>query len=397
MKLLIVAGGGGHFVAALAVMQKLPKDWEIVVVGRQYALEGDTALSLEYQTCEKLGIPFETLTTGRLQRKFSARTLASLLKIPAGLNQARKILAKHNPDLILSFGGYVSVPIVAAAALSRLPIVVHEQTHHAGLANKLAAKFAAKICISWDDSQKFFPPEKTILTGNPLRKEFLSAQSLKPPHPAHAIIKKVLQNLPKGALITSHKKVPTIYITGGSAGAHGINILIEGCLERLLTKYKVVHQTGDASEYKDYDRLKSFSETLPEGLQKRYMLYKFIDSEKVADLLNEADLVISRAGINTVTELLFLGKPSLLIPLPYGQHNEQLTNALFVKKLGLAEIVEQDHIDSIFLQSRIDTMMQNLSSYRKNGEAARSLVRVDAAEKIAAVVNDVYSQKKNEN
>jgi UDP-N-acetylglucosamine--N-acetylmuramyl-(pentapeptide) pyrophosphoryl-undecaprenol N-acetylglucosamine transferase len=297
--------------------------------------------------------------------------------------------------MVLSFGGYVSAPIVVAAALSRLPIVIHEQTHHAGLANRLAAKFAVKICISWDDSQKFFPPEKTLLTGNPLRKEFLSAQSLKPPHPAHAMIKKVLQNLPKGALITTNRKTPTIYITGGSAGAHGINVLIEGCLERLLTHYNVVHQTGDASEYKDYDRLKLFAETLPEASQKRYTLFKFIEPENVADHLSEADLVISRSGINTVTELLFLGKPSILIPLPYGQHNEQQTNALFVKAQGLAEVIEQYHIDSNFLLARIDTMMQNLSTYKKHGETAKALIRIDAAEKIIAVVNDVYSQKKN--
>lgn len=397
MKLLIVAGGGGHFVAALAVIQKLPKAIQVVVIGRQFALEGDTALSLEYQTCQKLRIPFETLTTGRLQRKLSKQTLNSLMKIPAGLSQAGKILAKHKPDLILSFGGYVAVPIVAAAAFHRLPIIVHEQTHHAGLSNKFAAKFAARICISWDDSQKFFPPEKTVLTGNPLRKEFLSAQSLRPPHPAHAVIKKVLQNLPKGTLAVSKGKTPTIYITGGSAGAHGINVLIEGCLEQLLKKYNVVHQTGDASEFGDFDRLTRLVQTLPETLQKRYTIMKFIEPEKIADLYNEADLVISRAGINTVTELLYLGKPNLLIPLPYGQHNEQLTNANFVKAQGLGEVVDQTHIDSVFLQARIDTMMQNLQSYKKYGEAAKALVTVDAAEKIIGVVNDVYSQKKNQN
>lgn len=397
MKLLIVAGGGGHFVAALAVIQQLPKDWDILVVGRKYAFEGDEALSLEYQTCEKLGIPFQTITTGRLQRKLSKQTLSSLTKIPGGFMAARTMLSQFQPEIILSFGGYVSFPVVAAAVLQRIPIVLHEQTHHAGLANKFAAKFATKICISWPDSTTLFPPEKTILTGNPLRKEFLAAQSLKPPHPAHAVIKKVLQNLPKGTLAVSHKKTPVIYITGGSAGAHGINVLIEGCIEKLLQRYKVIHQTGDSQEYKDYDRLTQLREALPDALRKRYELHKFIETDKVADILYEADLVISRSGINTVTELLYLGKPTLFIPLPYGQHNEQLVNASFVKNVGLAEVVNQNTIDPIFLQTRIETMIQNLSTYKTHSEKAKSLVKKDAAENIIAVVIAAYEQTINKN
>jgi UDP-N-acetylglucosamine--N-acetylmuramyl-(pentapeptide) pyrophosphoryl-undecaprenol N-acetylglucosamine transferase len=396
MKLLIVAGGGGHFVAALAVIQELPKDWQIVVVGRKYALEGDTALALEYQTCQKLGIPFETLTTGRLQRKISKQTFSSLLKIPSGVNEARKLIAEHRPDIVVSFGGYVSVPVVMAAAFARLPIVVHEQTHHAGLANKLASKFAAKICVSWNDSEKFFPREKTILTGNPLRKEFLAAQSLKPAHPAHAMIKKVLQNLPKGTLAISNRKTPTIYITGGSAGAHGVNILIEGCIKRLLPRYRVIHQTGDAQEFGDYDRLEALRQTLPEELQKRYELHKFIEPNSVADILSQADLVVSRSGINTVTELMYLGKPTLFIPLPYGQRNEQQTNAEYVKQIGMAEIVNQNTINSLFLQTRIETMMQNIAQYKKNGDTAKELIKVDASQHIVDVIKDVYAQKDNQ-
>ena len=395
MKLLIVVGGGGHFVAALAVIQQLPKHWEILVVGRKYAFEGETALSLEYQTCQNLGIPFTSISTGRLQRKLSTQTIASLLKIPGGLLESGQLLSQFKPDIVLSFGGYVSFPIISAAALQRIPIVLHEQTHHAGLANKFAAKFAAKICISWPDSSKFFPQEKTILTGNPLRKEFLAAQSFKPPHPAHAMIKKVLQNLPKGTLAISNKKTPVIYVTGGSAGAHGINMLLEGCIERLLQKYKIIHQTGDSQEYKDFDRLSQLRETLPEALQNCYVLHKFIETEKVADILTEADLVVARSGINTVTELLFLGKPALFIPLPYGQHNEQQTNAAFVKELGMAEVVDQLTIDAIFLQTRIETMIQNLTIYKQHGLEAKSLVKKDAAEQIIAVVNQVYDQTIN--
>src|SRR6185437_3796515 len=145
------------------------------LVGREYAFEGDSALSLEYQTAKRLGLAFEPLTTGRIQRKFTKHTFGSLAKIPVGLTQAKKIITRFQPDIVLSFGGYVSVPVVLAAAANRVPIVIHEQTLQAGLANKIASRFAAKICISWEESAKYFPKNKIVLTGNPLRKEFLQS------------------------------------------------------------------------------------------------------------------------------------------------------------------------------------------------------------------------------
>src|SRR3989344_445253 len=327
MKLLIVAGGGGHFAPALAVIEKLPKDWELLVVGRKYVFEGDQSLSLEYQTATKLNIPFHALTTGRLQRKFTRYTINSLLKIPIGLSQATSILAKFKPDVVLSFGGYVSVPITLAASILRIPLVIHEQTLEAGISNKLIAKFAKKICISWEESRKFFPENKTILTGNPLRKEFemgdLRTDEFK-------------KSIP-------HIKVnePTIYITGGSSGSHAINVLIEGCIVKLLQKYNIIHQVGEATQFKDFERLSKLRESLSDELKVGYTLVKFIEPSKVADYLTASDLVISRSGMNTVTELMYFGKPSILIPLPYGQHHEQLKNAIFMKKLGLAEIAQQ--------------------------------------------------------
>src|SRR6185437_12483312 len=197
MKVLIAVGGGGHFSPALAVIKQMPKDWEVLLVGRKYTFEGDSALSLEYQTAQRLGLPFQTITTGRLQRKFTRHMFASLVRMPIGLAQAKKILATFKPDVVLSFGGYISVPVVLAAAAKRLPIVIHEQTLHAGLANKISAKFATKICISWEESANFFPKNKTVLTGNPLRKEFLAVS--------------VSQK-------KESDKLPLIYITGGSGG-----------------------------------------------------------------------------------------------------------------------------------------------------------------------------------
>lgn len=373
MRLLIAVGGGGHFSPALAVIDQFPKDWEILLVGRKYAFEGDDALSLEFTTAKRLGLPFVPLTTGRLQRKLSGKSVVSLLKIPVGGAQAVSILRNFKPDVVLSFGGYVSVPVVAAAAMLRIPVVIHEQTLHAGLANKVAAKFAEKVCISWEESRPFFPAHKIVLTGNPIRTSFReNLAKLKDIQPA---------------------KTPTLYITGGSGGAHGINVLIEGCLEKLLEHYYVIHQTGDSSEFKDFDRLEKLKASLPENVKKRYLLKKFIAPEDVFNIMASADLVIARSGVNTVTELLFLGKPCLLIPLPYGQQNEQQTNALFVQKVGLGKMAEQAYTTSEGLYGLINEMMSHIQDYKNHGEMSRQLVQQGAAENIINVVKDVYKKK----
>jgi UDP-N-acetylglucosamine--N-acetylmuramyl-(pentapeptide) pyrophosphoryl-undecaprenol N-acetylglucosamine transferase len=283
------------------------------------------------------------------------------------------ILRKFKPDVVLSFGGYVSVPVAAAATLLKIPVVIHEQTLQAGLANKVAAKFAKKICISWKESQAFFPHNKIVLTGNPLRTVF--------------------RNHIQYAPVQTASKVPTIYITGGSGGAHGINVLIEGCLEKLLENYYVVHQTGDAQKYKDFERLEKKKAALPQELQKRYMIKKFIDQEDVYHVMSAADLVISRSGINTVTELLYLGKPCLLIPLPYGQHNEQQTNARFVSYIGLGKTIDQLTTTSQELFAMIQDMVHNIASFKYHATEAHNLIQKDAAEKIIAVVKDVQEKK----
>ncbi len=373
MKVLVVAGGGGHFAPALSVLEKFPKDWEVLLVGRKYTFEGDKALSLEHETAKKLNIPFKDLTTGRLQRKFTRYTIKSLLKVPIGFFQAVGIVRSYKPDVVLSFGGYVSVPVTFAAFLFRTPIVIHEQTFGAGVANKFVAKYAQKICISWKESEKFFPKSKTILTGNPLRQEFIEYDYKES---------------------SGDKTRPLIYITGGSSGSHAFNVLIESCVERLLQKYDIVHQTGDAKKYDDFERLSKLRNGLSDEIKERYMPVKFVDPGKVADFLNQADLIVSRSGVNTITEILYFGKPCLLIPLPYGQQNEQLTNALFVKDMGLAEVVDQHKLNSDTFLSLLKSMMENIEKYKIHAPVAKRLIDPNASQKIVEVLSNVKKKKK---
>jgi UDP-N-acetylglucosamine--N-acetylmuramyl-(pentapeptide) pyrophosphoryl-undecaprenol N-acetylglucosamine transferase len=370
MKIIIT---GGHLAPALAVIEQLPKETQILFIGRKHTFEGDTALSLEYQKITALNIPFKSITTGRLQRKFTKHTIPSLIKLPQGFFQAQKIIKEFQPDAIVSFGGYLQIPVALAAYLQKIPIILHEQTLKAGLANRLVAPFATKICISWEESRSYFPENKTILTGNPLRKIFFTS-------------------LKENAKLQRAHKLPRLYITGGSAGAHAINLLVEACLEQLLQTFSITHQTGDAKQFNDFERLEKKKQMLPEELKERYQLMKFIDPHKIAEVLVNADIVISRSGMNTTCELLYLGKPCLLIPLPYGQTNEQLDNAKIIEKVGLGTIARQKDTTPELFYSQITQILAKLNKYENNSQKAKKLIRENAAQEIVQIIQSVCTK-----
>lgn len=373
MRIVII---GGHLAPALSVLEALPKKSEVLFVGRKFALEGDSALSLEYSTIISLGIPFVGLNTGRLQRKLTKYTLFSLLKLPFGIIKSFFILIKFKPDIVVGFGGYVSIPVIMSAFLLRIPIVIHEQTMEVGLANKIVSRLATKICISWNSSRKYFQKEKIVLTGNPIREFPMSLDS------QFLFSKSIFNN-----------KLPVIYVTGGSSGSHFINLLIEGILEELLTRYNVVHQVGDARKYCDFDRLKQLQKDLPEKLRDRYILEKFIDPSQIGDLVRSSSLVISRSGMNTISELLYFQKPTILIPLSFSQKNEQLKNAKFLEKIGLGIVLPQAKLNQKKLLQTIDQMLENINIYKINNVEFRNFPGKNSAQNIVNVINYVYKSK----
>ncbi len=367
MKIVII---GGHLTPALSVIEELGSEAEVLYIGRKYALEGDKAVSLEYETITKKGIAFCVLKTGRLQRSLTRHSLSSIAKVPLGFVQAFLILRKFSPDVVVGFGGYVSFPVIIAAKFLKIPIVIHEQTLEVGFTNKLVSKFADKICISFESSAKYFPKEKVVLTGNPIRKTIL--------HPTKKF------NIESGD--------PVIYITGGSLGSHFINLLVAGCLAKLLDKYTLVHQSGAASEFKDFEKLSILKEGLNNSKRGKYILSKFFSPEEIGSIIKAASLVVSRAGANTISELIVLGKPSYLIPLPISQKNEQLKNAHFLKELGLGEIGEQKSLSPEHFYFEINNMMQNIGRYKL--KSSKSHFPKNAAAKIVQVL---YAASKNSN
>ncbi len=370
MKIVLI---GGHLAPALSVLEALPKDTKVLFIGRKYGLEGDKALSLEYKTITGLNIPFVALNTARLQRKLTKYTLPSLLKFPSGITRAFITLIKFKPDVVVGFGGYVSIPVIISAFFLRIPVVIHEQTMEVGFSNRIIARFATKICISWNSSRKYFPKEKVVLTGNPIRKFKIQNSKFK--------------------IIGKENKLPIIYITGGSSGSHFINTQIEGCISNLLEKYIVVHQTGDAQEFHDFDRLEKLKKSMPQKLSMRYMLKKFVDPREIGDLLSKTSLIISRSGMNTITELLHFEKPALLIPLPYSQNNEQLKNAKFLENIGLGKVLYQTDLNSKKLYQAIDLMSHNIKNYKIDRRELKNLPGKNTAQNIIEVIKYVGKSK----
>jgi len=357
---------------ALSVLEALPKNAEVLFIGRKYALEGDNALSLEYRTITSMRVSFVGLNTGRLQRKLTKYTVLSLLKLPFGMIKAFLLLCSFKPDVVVGFGGYVSIPVVICACILRIPSVIHEQTMEIGLANRILSIFASKICISWESSRKFFPPNKVVLTGNPMRKFSLIET--------------------KFSLFNN--KRPAIYITGGSSGSHVINLLIEEVLAELLTKYNIVHQAGEAQEFHDFERLKQLKKSLPTSLRENYILQKLIEPSEIGDLLNSTSLVVSRAGIGTITELIHFEKPAVLIPLPFSQKNEQYKNAKFLEKVGLAIVLAQRNLTGKKLLKTIDEAFSKIDKFKIDKEKCGVMCRRNASQNIISVINYVSKNRK---
>ncbi|TSC88343.1 MAG: iron compound ABC transporter ATP-binding protein [Microgenomates group bacterium Gr01-1014_16] len=285
MKKLVFTGG--HHTSALEVAIALQKeDWQIIWFGHRHSLWGDSSDSAEYREVTAAGFKFCNLYAGKFYRTYNP---LKLILIPVGFLQSLLLLLLHRPDGIVSFGGYLAVPTVISGWLLGIPSITHEQTVVAGLANKLISYFVKKIAVSWPESIRYYPKDKTIVTGLPIRPEIITAS------------KSQTRNL--------------IYITGGKNGSHVINKAVFSALPKLLKKYQVIHQTG----FRDIKIARSIKHA-------NYETFDY-DSAKAINSIKEAAVVISRAGAHITYELGVLSKRCVLIPIPWVSHNEQLKNA----------------------------------------------------------------------
>ncbi|MDO9028576.1 MAG: UDP-N-acetylglucosamine--N-acetylmuramyl-(pentapeptide) pyrophosphoryl-undecaprenol N-acetylglucosamine transferase, partial [Candidatus Roizmanbacteria bacterium] len=320
MKLLIT---GGHLSPALALIEelkKIKKEVEIIFVGRKYPLDKEKTLSFEYKEIERKKISFVSLEAGRLTRALSVNSLLSLIKVPLGFFQAFFIINKHRPNLIMSFGGYLALPIVFWGYVFRIPVFTHEQTIKPGLANRLISFFSKKIFVAFEEVKNNFPKEKTYVSGNPVKSSIFKIE------------KKPFQ---------IKKDQPVIYVTGGSLGSHSVNLHIKKILEQLLEKFIIIHQVGENKEYHDFEDLVLMKKSLSKEKKSRYFLAKHFFDDEVGYVYSLTDLVVGRAGANTFFELLALKKPALFIPLPWSSGREQQHHAEIFAKAGAGEIFHQ--------------------------------------------------------
>ncbi|MBI3385368.1 UDP-N-acetylglucosamine--N-acetylmuramyl-(pentapeptide) pyrophosphoryl-undecaprenol N-acetylglucosamine transferase, partial [Candidatus Gottesmanbacteria bacterium] len=336
----------------------------------------DHSLSLEYKSlAAKKNIIFVNIISGRIQRFLTLQNLLAPFALVVGFLQAVYYLVKYQPDLILSFGGYLSVPMVLAGWFLRIPVISHEQGFAPGMATKINAIFSTRICVSWEESLKNFPSGKTVLTGNPLGEGIRKTYQEKSPFPF------------------PNFKLPVIFITGGNQGSHDINMIIKELLPSLLPWFIVIHQCGGHLGYHDENDLKNYVKTMPESLQKNYFVISHIANEDMGIIYNRSALVIGRSGINTISELIYWQKKAILIPLPFSQGKEQEKNARYLENLGLGVVINQNELTPDKLKTTIRLMLTRENKTDQAKITAVSSLFKNAAEKIAAEAFQIYDQK----
>ena len=337
---------GGHLTPALAILDELESRGykNFVWVGRRSSQTGDKRKSSEYKVVRKRGIKFYNLRAGAFPRKWNLKVFFTNIKrtiqLPIGFLSAIGIVSKEKPNIIISFGGYLALPVVIAGKLFGKKIITHEQTVVSGLSNRLISKFADKILVSWEQSLKHFPQSKTVQTGNPIRKEVFKIQTND---------------------FVFENELPITYVTGGAQGANTINWRLLEILPKVLKKTNIIHQTGSSSVTKDYEKALKKKKRLPGKLQRNYVVRKHIYGKQIGEIFNKSSLVISRAGANTMSELLALGKLSIIIPIPWSSGDEQTKNARFLEELGLATVIIQDELTPNLLKERILIMLEKIS------------------------------------
>lgn len=374
MKILL---SGGHLTPALAfidyVNEHHSKD-TILFAGRAYSRETDEQPSREKKETEirKVNfIQFEAVKSGD-------NILATLSKTPLFLSsviKASQIISKHKPDVFLSFGGYLAMPLAVAAWLHQVPVVTHEQTRSVGISNQFISRFAKKIAISFEESKRFFPASKTVVTGNLLRKK----------------ITKRIKNKP--SWLHSESTLPLLYVTGGSQGSEVINTTISQMLPRLLKDWQVIHQCGAATSQRNYlAEIEQRKQKLNKAQKNRYWVREWITEEELSWIYTHATVVVSRAGANTTQELAFHCVPSVLIPLPFSHFQEQQLNAEALAKTGGAIIISQKQLTS-------DNLLQAIEQIRSKHNACRRKlkdmsIRIDADKQVYKLLKEVVPAKR---
>lgn len=318
-KKIVLTGGGtaGHVTPNIALFPSL-KDagYEISYIGSYDGIEKKLITDFD--------IPYYGIATGKFRRYLDIKNLTDPFRVIKGFGEARKYLKKIRPDVVFSKGGFVSVPVVRAAATLRIPCIIHESDMTPGLANKLCIPVAKKICCNFPETLSMLPQDKAVLTGSPIREELTKGDKI-------------------AALdmcgFSANK--PVILVIGGSLGAASINKAVREALPRLLTDFQVIHICGK-------DKIDNMLLHM-EG----YIQFEYVKAE-LKDLFALADVVVSRAGANSICELLALKKANLLIPLSANSsRGDQILNARSFESQGFSMVIDDDYLSADLLAEKV--------------------------------------------
>ena len=346
MKKIILTGGGtaGHVTPNLALLPALKeRGFSPVYIG--------TYTGMEKGLAEDAGLPYYGISSGKLRRYFSLRNFTDPFRVLKGYSDAKKILKEVKPSVVFSKGGFVTVPVVRAAASLGIPVVIHESDMTPGLANKLSYGAASKICCNFPETVKLLPPEKAVLTGSPIRQELFEGSR-----------EKAL------AFTGLSGKKPVLLVVGGSLGAGPVNDVVRAALPQLLASFDIVHLCGKGKTDESLNGT--------EG----YVQYEYISSE-MADLFALADLVISRAGANAICEIRALAIPNVLIPLSAAaSRGDQILNANSFAERGFSLVLPEEEATAETLLSAVRSVWDDREKYIA---AMRSATENDAVTLIA--------------
>jgi UDP-N-acetylglucosamine--N-acetylmuramyl-(pentapeptide) pyrophosphoryl-undecaprenol N-acetylglucosamine transferase len=367
MKILIT---GGHLTPALSFIDFVKANHsadKLVFVGREFSQDATGQKAVERYEVEKRKVAFIAFDAVRLGGGFFRHFLFHSQRFITSLKQAKKILRREKPQVVLSFGGYVAVPLALMAKQLKISVITHEQTLISGFANKLIGLMANKIAVTFPDSVPRLFANKTVTTGNPLRAGVFEVRH------------------PRPIWLAKTHKLPIIIIMGGNQGSQTLNALIEQALPELVTRFVVVHQCGQPTKQQNTrEILERSRQRLPLELQRNYYIQEWIDDSDLFWLYRHAFCAVSRSGANATQELAAAGLPSILVPLPTARHNEQRQNALWSARAGGSVVIEQPSLNVQTLLMALEKLQSFGTSMRENLAALQ--LSADAAEKLYTVV-----------
>lgn len=356
MKKIVLTGGGtaGHVTPNIALLPKLKEmGYEIHYIG---SYDG-----IEKRLIEDFGIPYYGVSTGKFRRYYDPKNFTDPFKVLKGLGEAKKLLKEIKPDVVFSKGGFVSVPVVRAAASLKIPCVLHESDLTPGLANKLCMPVASKICCNFPETKANINGDKAVLTGSPIREELLTGDK-------------------KAAfeLCGFEEEKPVILVIGGSQGAMAINDCVRAALPKLLNDFNIIHICGK-------EKMDNLLLTT-----KGYKQFEYVKAE-LKDLFALCDLVISRAGANAICELLALKKPNLLIPLPTkGSRGDQLLNAASFESQGFSLVLREEDLDEDSIVEAVQELFCSRQSFIDNMNKSGQL---DPITTICDIIDSYVTEK----